>query len=127
MAATAAPASLPTMPRAERAAARAPPPTMVAEGEASASERTRLLPPSPAPPGRAEAEVLRFRFRAFSLSGKMPTNTVRTHLSGFRANEIMPRPELNALFPKLVFSGRPKLHGSDPEQIAYLSELSLLI
>lgn len=57
----------------------------------------------------------------------MATNTVRINLSRFGANEIMPRPELTALFSKLVFSGSPKLYWSDPEQIACLSEFSFLI
>lgn len=57
----------------------------------------------------------------------MPTNTLRINLSRFGANEIMPYPELTALFSKLVFSGSPKLYWSDPEKIACLSELSFLI
>nr|XP_031540240.1 uncharacterized protein LOC116283154 [Vicugna pacos] len=71
MAAAAAPAAPPTMPRAERAVARAPPPTLIAEGEASASERSRLLPPAPPQPDAREPEPFASAFELSSplLSG----------------------------------------------------------
>lgn len=67
MAAAAAPAAPPTMPRAQRAVARAPPPTLPAEGVAGASERARLFPPA----CRAGGRLLGLCSRALLLPGKM--------------------------------------------------------
>lgn len=92
MAVAAAPAALPTMPRAERAVARVPPPASVAEGEASAPECARLLPPVPRrQPSAWEPKSLASALMLL-LSGKM-----------FGAKVIRPRHELPALFSRSWF------------------------